>query len=197
MNRAESSDSLDDFPTPLWATRALTHHVIPSATGVVWEPAANRGYMVRALSEHFDTVIGSDFNDYGAGFPVIDFLDGPTPADYGQKVDWIITNPPFNKAEEFSLRALELADIGVAMFARNVWLESKGRYARLFKPHPPTLFAPFVERVKIVKGGLDQNGSTNQPYAWFVWDKEQTHQMTRVVWIPPCRNELEQEGDWV
>lgn len=32
--RAEAHDSLDDFPTPPWATRALIEHVIwPSGAG--------------------------------------------------------------------------------------------------------------------------------------------------------------------
>jgi hypothetical protein len=46
--RVESKDSLDDFPTPPWATRALIEHIIsPKAVQdlTCLEPACNRGFM--------------------------------------------------------------------------------------------------------------------------------------------------------
>lgn len=58
--RQEARDSLDDFPTPPWGTRALCRFL--DAQGYLiagqdaWEPAANRGYMVRPLAESFGRV---------------------------------------------------------------------------------------------------------------------------------------------
>ncbi|HEY3790599.1 MAG TPA: hypothetical protein VGM09_02125, partial [Bradyrhizobium sp.] len=60
---------------------------------------------------------------------------------------WIITNPPFGLAIEFALRALELVTEGVALLVRVQWLESAGRYEKLFRDAPPAIFAPFAERV--------------------------------------------------
>ena len=52
--RFEAKDSLDDFPTPPWATRALLEHVIPDkdlAGRSVWEPACGAGHMAKVLKE--------------------------------------------------------------------------------------------------------------------------------------------------
>ena len=59
--RVEPPDSLDYFPTPPWATRALIEHVIvpdlcPAGdvyTASVWEPACGEGHMARPLAEYF------------------------------------------------------------------------------------------------------------------------------------------------
>lgn len=83
QRRIEPHNSLDDFPTPPWATRAVCEWLLaqqlldPAQT--CREPAANRGYMVRPLAELFIPPIdASDVHDYGAGFPVRDYLWGQT-----------------------------------------------------------------------------------------------------------------------
>jgi hypothetical protein len=112
-----------------------------------------------------------------------------------QRPDWIITNPPFNLAGEFTLRALDLASEGVAMLARTTWIESKGRYKKLFRDRPPTLSASFVERVPMVKGRWDPTAKTATAYTWFLWLKAAS-ESSRVLWIPPsCRRELTRPDD--
>ena len=98
--RVEPHDSLDFFPTPLWATRALCEFIVQGDplldTKRVWEPACGQGHMARALGEYFEAVYSSDAHDYGAG-AVRDFLfPGDEPV-----FDWIITNPPFRLGEQF------------------------------------------------------------------------------------------------
>ena len=65
QQRAEPHDSLDDFPTPPWATRALCEWLGPEALADMTcrEPAANRGHMVRPLREYFAHVEASDVHD--------------------------------------------------------------------------------------------------------------------------------------
>jgi hypothetical protein len=102
--RAENKKSLDDFPTPLWATRALVEKVIGAASVrdlTCLEPACGRGHMAVALAEYFATVDATDVFDYGFG-RVADFLKGKHPE---AAVDWVITNPPFKLAEDFIIRA--------------------------------------------------------------------------------------------
>jgi hypothetical protein len=64
------------------------------------------------------------------------------------------------------LRALQIANRGVAILARTVFLESVGRYDGIFSRGPPTKFAQFVERVPMVKGRLDGKATTATGYAW-------------------------------
>mgnify|MGYP003858849767 CR=1 FL=1 len=191
--RAEPHDSLDDFPTPPWATRALFAHVLPPQ---VWsrqtclEPSCGAGHMARVLREHFAVVKAADIHDYGYG-KVSDFLTTPYPTG---SFDWVITNPPFRLAEDFIVRALAIARVGVAMFARTALIEGVARYERLFRPHPPTLMAQFTERVPIFRGRLDGKGSTATAYAWFVWMAGEP--AFPLAWIPPCRRALERPGDY-
>lgn len=186
--RVEPHDSLDDFPTPPWAVRAFLRE-----TGIrgrsVWEPAANRGFMVKALREAFPVVHASDVHDYGAGFPTHDFL---MPGEPLHRPEWIITNPPFRLAEEFVLRALPIATEGVAVIVRSVWAEGAGRWERLFKPNPPACVLQHVERVPMVKGRYDPNASTATSYSWFVWASglKAHRDLPAFGWIPPSRAEL-------
>src|SRR5690606_19403358 len=94
-------------------------------------------------------------------------------------------------------RGLEIAKVGVAMLVRTAFIEGGDRYRTLFKPHPPAIVAPFVERLPMFKGRLDPKGSTATSYCWLVWSKEIHHAgQTRVRWIPPCRKALERPGDY-
>lgn len=225
-SRAEAHDSLDDFPTPAWATRALMEHVIlpilsenagtpttPIPIDIIrakakqlWtarEPCANRGYMVRPLQEYFVDVIASDIFDYGQGYKVEDYLfPGPMPV-----AQFIIFNPPFRLGLQFIHKAFDTPCwAGVAAIVRTAFLESEERYTHLFKENPPTVVAQFVERVIMTKGIVRD---PNVPY----WDGEKWRRPTTAtsycwlywqrgaprrptIWIPPCRKQLERPGDY-
>ena len=194
QQRSEPHDSLDDFPTPPWATRALcewlqVNQSQPLDMFTCREPAANRGHMVAPLREYFLEVEASDVHDYGAGFPVQDYLFGPPPSS----VTWTITNPPFRLAEQFIERALATSKQGVAMIVRSAFLEGVGRHARLFNIHPPSHVLQFTERVVMHKGKLAPKGSTATAYCWLVW---MGGNQTRFAWIPPCRKRLERPSDY-
>lgn len=199
--RHEPDDSLDDFPTQPWGSRALcemlgdrTGIVLPNAT--CWEPAANRGYMSRPLAEYFKSVVATDIFDYGQGFGVMDFL-WPV-ADDVEPFDIIASNPPFRLAEQFIQTALDRATVGVAMLCRSSFSEGVGRYNKIFRDNRPTYVWQFVERLPMVKGRVDQKASTATSYAWYVWMKTfgARGRQTIYDWIPPCRRRLEREGDY-
>ena len=197
--RLEPTDSLDFFPTPAWATRALMEHVTGGRHGLesVLEPAAGEGHMVSVLREYFGAVRASDIHDYGKGFEVRDFLDkGSLFEQPLQRVDWSIFNPPFNLAADFVRRALEISDVGVAALVRTAWAESIDRYEGLFRELPPSTWAVFTERVPMVKGRVDESASSATSYSWVVWDIGDRSGRTNLVWIPPCRKELERPEDY-
>ena len=81
------------------------------------------------------------------------------------------------------------------MLTRTVFIESVGRYERLFLTAPPARVAQFTERVPMVKGRLDRRASTATGYAWLVWEKDRSNG-TALVWIPPCRRDLERNDDY-
>lgn len=195
--RIEPNDSLDDFPTQPWGTRALVENIIKPQglpTGTAWEPTCNRGYMARPLAEYFGSVWATDVFDYGweGQREVCDFLfHGTGPVE---QPDWVITNPPFRLAEEFITRARMVANVGCAMLVRTSFLESVGRYERLFSLTPPTVVCQFVERLPMVKGRVDRKASTATSYAWLVWVRDRAPEPFQ--WIPPCRAKLERDSDY-
>lgn len=214
--RAEAHDSLDDFPTPPWAGRALCKflrgHLLQYLQLVdVREPAANRGHLVRALAEDFGRVVASDLHDYGAGFEVLDYL---FPGDL-DRTAWTVTNPPYRLAEGFIARALDASSVGVAMLVRTSFLEGEQRFARLYDVTPPTHVLQFSERVVMHKGKMPdpdvpvptwsekkqdwelRKPSTATSYAWLIWFKPHFGKPTQLHWIGTgARKRLTRPGDY-
>lgn len=212
--RVEAHSSLDDFPTPPWATLALlaalkARDMIHPERQSVRDPAANRGHMVRPLSEQFAGVEAADVHDYGAGFEVADYLL----AQDLDAVDWTITNPPFRLAEAFLDRALATSRGGVAFIVRLSFLEAAGRYHSIFRTRPPALVLQFSERVIMAKGRLLdparvypvkdrktgeiilRHPSTATAYACLVWHPR-SFGACHLGWIEPCRRRFERQGDY-
>jgi hypothetical protein len=68
--RHEPPNSLEFFPTPPWATRALFRHVLQAIgvkeVGRVWEPACGEGHMAAVIAEFTqEPVIATDIFGYG------------------------------------------------------------------------------------------------------------------------------------
>ncbi len=212
QQRHEPHDSLDDFPTPPWATRAIIEFLISLGFDLSQmdcrEPCANRGHMVKPLREAFARVIASDVFDYGVGFPIRDYLF-VLDRDL-EETDWTFINPPFRLAQEFIERALSLSRVGVAVIARSAFAEGQDRAVELFLPRPPSFELQFSERVVMLKGRLvragaidpgaaepDTKASTATSYSVFIWLKRDAAPAdTRKRWIPPCRLRLERDGDY-
>ncbi len=215
QQRAEPHDSLDYFPTPPWATRALCQFLLdlgePLGEQSCWEPACGEGHMARPLREYFARVEATDVHRYSDDHAIADFLMPMAPRGH----DWIVSNFPFNLAERFITTALDRARCGVAAIQRTAFTEGKKRYQQLNLPRPPHYVVTYVERVVMLKGRLIQPGapdpfnldddgkprkaSTATATNLYVWltapDAEQPAD-TRHRWIAPCRRQLERPGDY-
>lgn len=197
LQRAVARDGLDYYPSPPWATRAL-FEVLPTLVPGAryrpgemrgWDPACGQGHMAHVMREYFASVDASDVQDLGYG-RVEDFLDSE------READWIVTNPPFNRALEFAERATRLARHGVALLARLQLIEGKTRFERVFS-RQTWHCAAFVERVGFNPGFWDparDRGVT--AHAWFVWVRGPSEHLSRLTWIRPgCRERLTRDGD--
>lgn len=202
-------ETLDDFPTPPWATRALMEHIpltfndMRGSTAL--EPACGRGHMSRTLGEYFRHVGAFDIKDYGQRFDVRDFLTVP-PLRY----DWLVTNPPFKLAQDFIMRGLQEASTGVAIFVRTNFLEGQDRYREIYSQHKPTLVLQFSERVVLhehelrdpdrlyeMPDGTWKKPSTATSYCWLIWLVKNKPPQSKLDWIEPCRLSLTKPFDYV
>ena len=170
-NRADS----DFYPTPRETTLALFKR--EKFDGNVWECAVGGGDMAQVIREFNPICYGSDIrnDEQVQGEKGIDFLKT------NKQFENIITNPPYNLAQEFVEHALKCANKKVAMLLKLVFLESVGRYD-MFKNSPLNKVYVFCRRQKIYANGIIGKNAGLIAYAWFVWDKGYTGKPT-IEWI--------------
>ena len=179
QSRVHPRGSLDYFPTPPWAMRAVLHELLVRLGLGLGEkrardPAAGGGHLLGPLAEVFGAVDHSDVADWGIAPPIRDFTfeTVQTLAKDGlERPDWIITNPPFETAATFFERAIAIATEGVALFCRLGWIAGQDRFHSIFRDFPITYFCPFAERVPLIEGAWDPEASSATDYAWFIWIK--------------------------
>jgi hypothetical protein len=157
---------LDHYETPVVAVEALLR--VEQLPHQIWEPAAGRGAIVRVLRGAGHAVIASDVVDYGGLHFVRDFLaETRMPTGCGA----IVTNPPYQWAEQFVAHALELSPI-VIMLLRLAFYESERR--------SPLLDGGHLARVHVFKNRLPlmhrdnwtgPRASSTICFAWFVFDR--------------------------
>ena len=202
-SRREPPKSLDSFLTPPWATRALCEALrarcLLRRYGQAWDPACGFGHMSGPLEEYFATVVASDIFAYGGvrelwppgWWRILDFLDETetTPV-----VDWIFINPPFNAGIAFALRAIALAQVGVAILVPTRWLAGETRYTDLYAVARPRLIVQYAERVPMLRGRWVPGSSTATDYLWLIWERcplGKTFDAPRAetIWLPPGQQE--------
>ena len=176
-NRRLVDDSGPDFyPTPAWGTRALLRYV--SFEGSILEPCCGTGDMADVLKAAGHEVVACDLHDRGYG-AVRDFFD------IQERHPNIVTNPPFNLAEEVLAHALRLADSKVCLLLRTAFLEGRGRYEGIYRDTPPSRLIVFSQRLSMYPAGSVVDGGGTTSYSWFVWDAADTSKETRITWIEP------------
>ena len=157
--------ALDFYATPAWVTEALVGSIV-ARPGSIWEPACGDGQMVRVLTEHF-IVLATDVQT-GTDFLQTEMLPNCS-------IRGVVTNPPYEKAEEFCAHALELTKpVGgfVAMLLRCDFDHAKGR-SYLFREHPAwskklVLTKRIVWFVEEDTGKPKASPSFN--HAFYIWD---------------------------
>ncbi len=137
--------------------------------GEIWECACGAGRMVKVL-EKYNRVKASDIKD-GTDFLVS-----------SERVNNVVTNPPYRLAIEFVEHSLIIASNKVALFLRLNFLEGQSRY-RFFKSTPLKVVYVFSKRQTLYPEelGAPNNGGTIA-YGWFVWDKSYSSSPT-IDWI--------------
>jgi hypothetical protein len=156
--RVSGYERLAEYCTPQWVTAALIPH-LPHRPKTVWEPASGSASMLNVLRECLpdSTVVGSDVSGG------VNFLNAV------MYVEAVITNPPYEAAEQFIAHALRLTRPGgfVAMLLRCDYDHAHSR-RYLFADNPA-----FTKRLALTKRIRWFAGSTGSPsynHSWFVWN---------------------------
>lgn len=173
-NRGSERVEHDFYETPEWLTQALLPHLSTlrkHPTPAILEPSAGRGAISRVVRAWWPmaTIDQIDLVDRGVpGIVTADFLA----EDFGNTwYDFVITNPPYNLAQEFVTKALTLAPI-VAMLLRINFLGGQKRagWMRSHTHNLHTYITPRRPPFTVNKSG--KLGTDATEYAWFVWGVE-------------------------
>jgi hypothetical protein len=160
----------DLYETPPCAVEALLS--VEHLPHGIWEPAAGRGAIVNVLRNHGHAVTASDLIDYGFSLDFAgDFLaTAKAPAD----CEAIVTDPPYQIADQFARHALDLAP-RVYLLLRLAFLESERR-RDILEQRGLRAVHVFRKRLPMMHrdGWEGPRASSSISFAWFCWDRGHT-----------------------
>lgn len=171
----------DRYWTESWVTNILMRRLATRAAradleGVVWEPAAGRGDMVRVLLDHGAEVFASDvdLSEFDGGlcdFMQHDFMSGDfDPAVLG--ISKLITNPPYRNVEDFVRRALAYEDIRLVAMLLRAEFSHANRRTDLFELSSFAFEIKLTTRPRWDWWFRDKpKASPRHNFSWFVWDR--------------------------
>lgn len=160
----------------------------------VLEPSAGNG----VLADRFLELTGNQMDMYDLvsrreDIIAKDFFE----ADYKDKYDVIITNPPYLKdtmkttcgLADYINKALNEVKVGgsVIMFLKTLHLESRVRYEKIFKNNPPSKLYVFSDRISCYKNGDENYTQGAISYTIFLWTNKKEDgsfdKDTKIDWI--------------
>lgn len=186
-NRGSKRIEADFYPTPTETIDIFLKNYDIGKNLSILEPCAGNGNIVVSLQkigctnidaveirqEEFESLI----DKVGIGHVAIcDFLTMNNKFLIG-KYDIIITNPPYNLAQEFVEKSLEIIKPGgtVIMLLRTNFLESKKRFSFWQKNKLNGLYV-LSKRPSFTGKGTDATS-----YSWFIWTKSEEKQTIKVI----------------
>lgn len=172
---AHADRGLDFYPTPAVAIEALIRIEGGGIPRTIWEPACGDGAIVNPLRAAGYNVIATDLFDRGCGIGGVDYLTAPVPS----LAQGIITNPPYLRAKEFMVKAIEDVPYSAWLLRMN-FVESMSRLA-FFKSTPPARIWVSSRRLPMMHrdGWTGPKSTSNQCHAWFVFERGATRSETR------------------
>lgn len=163
----------DWYVEPAWAVEALFDAERFGRT--IWDPACGAGTILKVAAARRCVTFASDIVDrgYGRMDRIADFLD---PAAWCVvNVAAIVCNPPYELAEQFARRALELVTEKVALLVQQQFPFSQKRY-RLFTTTPLARLYFLSDRPSmppgeaLASGAIEAKGGKTD-YLWMVWER--------------------------
>jgi hypothetical protein len=163
----------DFYPTPWQATEALLlrEREYLREYQEIWEPACGDGAISEMLKLHGYHAVSTDLIDRGYG-GTLDFLKSDIAPCRA-----IVTNPPFNVAEDFIRHAWDLGIDYMALLLKANYFHADCRVG-LFNERKPARIYPLAWRVDFTGGGANHFDCM-----WVIWDV--TNRSDQCVYMPP------------
>ena len=172
-NRGRKRIVLDNYPTPEKVTRLFLENFNMDLNKLnVFEPCSGSGGMCKVIREMYpeckiwaNEIRGEErtnLQSYANHITLYDVLE----IDKINLVDVILTNPPYNKAQEILNHIFKIKDSKtiVIMLLRTAFLESKKRYD-FWQKYPLNGLYTLSQRPSFTGSGTDSTS-----YSFFIWD---------------------------
>lgn len=163
----------DYYPTPEMITNILlSHNLIENK--IILEPCCGCGAISSILGK-CNKMLSTDIENIDKSIPrdatTQDFWDYWSIDDYGDRIDWVVTNPPFNVASKILPFAYERSQIGVAFLLRLSYLEPAQDRAQWLKDHADNMrcMIPLNPRPQFRR---DTKGTDSSTVFWGIWRKD-------------------------
>lgn len=157
----------DFYPTPRIAIDTFLKKWQPSTNAKLFEPCGGNGALIDGLTDNGFNVVGScDIDPQRKDILKQDFLKLKS---LPVKADTIITNPPFNLAEEFVRKSFELGIETVAILIKATWFSAAKRID-LFENHRPSKKLDYTFRLDFMG-----KGSPVMECCWIVWEGQHSN----------------------
>lgn len=164
---AKDRPDTDFYPTPPDVTRGLLDYLKLDLTQTnIWEPACGQNHMVSVMQEYGFQVDASDLYTTGKDFLTSGLLD----------TDWIITNPPFIRSEEFIRHARALHPAGGFAFLLKSQYWHATKRLPLFQEIRPTEVLPLTWRPDFLFGA--KKSAPTMEVLWTIWRAPYTNKTT-------------------
>jgi len=160
-----NNDWIDFYETPQWCVQELLKR--ESFSWSILEPCSWWWVISRELEEHWYGVTSFDIREdewvYWQGW--VDFL---SIEDDSILFDNVVTNPPYNNAQNFIEKSLSVTSSKVAMFLKLQFLESVWRY-EFFKNTPLKKIYVFCKRPTLYQANQPEpKNKWTIAYAWYI-----------------------------
>jgi hypothetical protein len=159
-NSAEGRQEDDFYATPPEATQSLYAAYGAHLPHLITEPCCGDGAISKVLVQNGHTVYSTDLVDRGYGLQADIF-------SVGTGSSCVITNPPFNIAEEIVRHVLGRWKSEILiLLLKSTFFHADDRAANLFNEFRPS-------RVYMLPWRLDflGKGRPTMECSWFIWDK--------------------------
>lgn len=155
----------DFYPTPGFMTRSLLNFHPAIIGSKVLEPCSGGDAITAVLRRAGCEVLTNDIDQRHQAMTHWNAALDEYWRVWAPKVDWVITNPPFNHALDILRGALEHADLGVVMLLRKTFLEPTEERGAWLAAHPPT------RAIGQPRYSFRGTGSDSVSCDWYVWER--------------------------
>lgn len=189
-------EDLDFYQTPSYATKTLIEH-FDFKSKFIWEPMAGNGMIAKELTATSYNVYSTDIveRDFKLN-AVLDYFTASSPLPLVGGDFAVVTNPPYNVANEFLKHTLEVVQPKTCcVFLPTRYLEGISRYEQIYSKHKPSKILAYVRRIgcftlKDIANGkkiTDHGVGSAVSYMWLCFDRDSYNNQdtkTELEWVP-------------